>query len=312
VNLPEPYTPSAATRRAIAERNAALAADPIMLPNKFRLGDTVGLLTLCAWIEREYGPKTFFCQHYPATLDTLLSFYPDHSFIAPAIEAPAEVVELDTDKPSLWRWQSYFQHIGFRLVFHTDKEPEYDIVYAPLLDADYDRQRILHPTFAVELALALEARYPGRVLILSHDWGYHDRKLFADAAVAYNVPSRIAPRLEGLNVQELPLKAAIEHIGSCKVFIGNDTGLSHVAGAFPNVKQCALYSADLTALHAARDKGTEGREHSEMLEALTGFYGHFDSTPNKHPDNIKVIQFYHGGYDGFTLNETLQQVEKWL
>lgn len=308
MNLPETLSPREASTldREYDALMTALTSPEIRLTNSYRIGDTVALLTLMTWIEQQYGPKVWYLENPDTygcfnTIQTLWRFCDRIGELEIDSAAYDSVPILQDGKPSLWWWNAYFNHIDFRLEFTplVNRAPlvTAPIIFAPLLTVPYRREREMSPRFALTLAEYLSKLYPGKLLVVADELAPHDLERFR--------------KLEAVTVIAAPLAEVIAAIGGCRLFLGGDTGLSHIAGCFPNVKQVALYSRENRMLHD-RWGVTVNKGHTELMERLTGYRAGYDAAPSKHADSLEIIYFTNHGDDETTLPATLERVEKWI
>lgn len=305
---------AAEIERLHAAHMTALASPEIRLPNAYRIGDTVALLTLLTWLERQYGAKTWYIDQpdkygFRKTVETLRRFCPaidDLTLVfngcePPSPVAPARYQTIPTFQdgcPSLWWWNQFFNHQDYRLQFEVRPSMiTAPILFAPLLTVPYRREREMSHLFCLTLAELLAKMYPGRMAMIVDELHPHDLERFR--------------RIPALQMVSAPLPDVIAAIGQSRVFIGGDTGLSHIAGCFDEVRQVALYSRENRELHDAWEQ-TTNRMHGEVMEMLTGYRAHYDAAPNKHAMNLDVIYFTNHGLDETTLEATLKAVERGL
>jgi hypothetical protein len=309
------------TPQAIATLRHALASEHIALSNlKYRLGDTVALLAIRAWVEARYGAgdtahhhrsqKTWYLRADAPALKLLRHYLPDPVGEAPdgrssladflsISSAPDNHGTLDDTDVGFWYFNDLFHHEGFRLNFTPRRRPDgrsvrlpYRVIFAPLVEADYSCTRTLAMPFVVELANALAERFPHQVCVIAPPaMSSIDREIFATRVRA--------------DVRQAPLADVIDAIAATPMFIGCDTGLSHVAACFPDVRQIALYGAENARYHADRDRGST-RRLGEVLHAITGHRATYNAYPLK--ADCTVIEFEHHGMDGVTLERVMEEV----
>lgn len=275
-----------------------LTKQHLVFPNKYRIGDSVALATLRAWVESKHGKKDWYEQFDNTTLPILSQFIPDKPqwynvrLICDEMGRLKEEAS-EFDDGNLWIWNDVFYQTGFRLDFVADSprmEPP-RILFAPLLEADYSAERCMHMRFAVELIEELKKTDDVTVLI-PKDVNNVDLELLGESGAKL------------LSVPHLPeLIRVIAHSG---IYIGGDTGLSHIAGCFPSLRQIALHDRANTERHNETDFDHQQRDR-EYIATLSGVEGKYRSTPNKH--TCHEIYFDHGGCDGVTIGKVIDAVE---
>jgi hypothetical protein len=111
------------------------------------------------------------------------------------------------------------------------------------MECGYSTERVFHPTFVESvIALLSPEALPesaiGRV-VMPLDPSLNTRDVITVACERYGVP-----------IIEEPLPKLIERMAQTTLWIGGDTGLSHVAGVFPDVVQLSLHDRGNTFRHS--------------------------------------------------------------
>jgi hypothetical protein len=291
-----PTTPDTLTAQA-DEIRQAFASDHIVFQNpEYRMGDTVALLSMCAWIEATYGPKTFYVKSPVGDAPNLQRFRPQGVRVLEfweASEAPKDAGTIADLGVAFWYWNDLLEQEGFRFELESPSPGRYPIVFHPLLEVDYHDERRMAPIFCLEVAHRLTQRYPGQVLILADGLSSHDLELWRRAKLA--------------TVLAAPLADVFELIGSARVFIGGDTGLSHVAGCFAGVRQVAIYSKEVE-----EDKQSEQSDLGAILEAATGRGTIYNAYPNKPRHDCRRLLMSDGGTTGNTVREVIATVREFM
>lgn len=270
-----------------------LQAKHLVLPNKYRIGDAVALIGLRKWVEGQYGSISWYLEHANNVLPLLSTFVPGGMEWYDAKSAPEDAEIFDDG--NLWIWNDVFYQTGFRFDWHVEPtEQRYSVVFAPLVEVDYGVERAMRMAFVEMLAVRL-SQIPGSAILLPEYVNSHDLRRL----------SRTGATL----VMEPNLRKAISLIGNCDLFIGGDTGLSHIAGCFPNVKQISLHSKEKTDTH--NETEFDHLQHDrEYIEAISGVAGQYRATPNKH--DCRDIFFEYGGMDGKSFPVVLRAIDELL
>mgnify|MGYP001584764519 CR=1 FL=1 len=278
-----------------------LSAEHLIFPNPYRIGDAVALMTLRAWIEARHGKKTWYLAQQNDALPILSKFVPGGMKWFDPNEKPltrrhiagapddAEVF----DDGNLWIWNDVFHKEGFRLDWEAPStEQRYRIIFAPLPEVDYGTERAMQMTFVEQVAKRL-TNIEGVVVLLPETMSTHDwRRLRRTGATLLTEPS---------------LERAITLIGNCGLFIGGDTGFSHIAGCFPSVQQISLHSKEKTDRHNEMEFD-HLQDDREYTEAISGVVGMYRATPNK--QSCRDIFFEHGGMDGKSFAATMRAIDE--
>lgn len=270
-----------------------LTAEHLILPNPYRIGDAVAVITLRAWVEKRYGKKAWYLSVANNTLPLLSEFVPGGMEWLPAKAAPEGATVFD-DR-NLWAWNDVFYQTGFRLDWHVPPtEGQYRIIFAPLTEVDYGIERVMRMQFVEMIARRL-SQIPGSAILLPKYVNRHDLHYLSQTGATLLV--------------EPDLRRAIALIGNAELFIGGDTGFSHIAGCFPSVKQISLHSKEKTDRHNETEfdhlKGDR-----EYIEAISGVAGKYRATPNKH--SCRDIFFEYGGMDGKSFPAVLRAIDELL
>lgn len=267
-----------------------MTAEHLILPNPYRIGDAVALMTLRAWIEERHGRKRWYLARANATLPILSEFVSGDMEWLSAEHAPgtAEVF----DDRNLWLWNDVFYQTGFRLDWQAPAtDSKYRIVFAPLTEVDYGVERAMRMQFVEMIARRL-SQIPGSAILLPEHVNRHDLHYLKETGATLIV--------------EPNLRRVITLIGNAEMFIGGDTGLSHVAGCFPGVRQISLHSKEKTDRHNETEfdhlKGDR-----EYIEAISGVSAQYRATPNKR--DCRDIFFEHGGMDGKSFPAVLRAID---
>lgn len=275
-----------------------LASPTLTLPNKYRIGDSIAVMLLCALINERCGEKHWRLTHPNYMTQTIIPRYMGMQW-EPGTDVPEHVF----DDVNLWIWNDIFLRIGHRVDWQpvTDRMPKHRVVFAPLFEADYAAERAMHPHFVRDLAMMLAKEYGDTaVILLPERISYHDFELLRTVPLAKMYVS---------------LPEAIEIIGNCDLFIGGDTGLSHIAGCFPLVQQIALHDRQNTERHVER-KYDHACEHRGEILAVADVLGlgvtdcEYRSFPNKASAACRL--FDHGGADGRTLDWVMAEAARLL
>lgn len=278
------------------------AVRPRIHPYRYRMGDSIALLTLRRVIERATSPGPWFIgddrsrSTYNvlaslAGMDKALALPPDGSLPDGAVEV---------NDVNLWIWNNIFRQCGIGLELSVDapEDPMFTTVIAPLMGADYATGRIMHPRFVLDLIAAVE-RHRDRVCVLiPTDIDMHAYRDLEES---------------GATLVRARLIDAIRIISRARLFIGGDTGLSHIAGCFPVPVQIALHDRQNLADHNEK-RFDHKREHREVILAHARELGvalpdgspvttaEYDSFANKQtPGALHRLLFDNGGVDGATV-----------
>lgn len=296
------------TRAAAIIEALESGAPQIALESRYRIGDAVAVLLMTKLIEQRYGPKQWvllqpnniFCGLFEEYIQAAGNAMPD--ILMPrdgqAMQRTLALPRLPDDG-RLWMWNQVCHQIGFRLDWAPTKQRPYRIVFAPLPEADYSAERCMHPYFIRDLAQHL-SQFPDAVMILPEKPGYHDFDLFREIPIM---------KIHG------PMRECIEIIGNADIFIGGDTGFSHIAGCFPNVRQIAVHDRANTERHVEREYDHMA-EHREFVLAVCAALGvdvhdtEYRSFPNKR--NATCILSDYGGMDGHAMKEALIAMDRML
>lgn len=289
--------------------------DHVILCNSsgYRLGDSVAALNMMKWIDRNFGKKTYYLEQSRERLSFIYQMGLDTCTVEelPAVKPISELPDNAdatryNDDGHLWIWNDVLWRQGIRSHFALPQEcnRSYRVVFAPLLEADYSQERCLRQSFVLDLCQELKRRFGNEAIILRPDresyyvWeGFH------------------GIGRQDITTMKAPLDEAVRVIASCELFIGCDTGLSHIAGCFPTVKQIALH--DRGNLETHLEQGTHDgkghmRKHEEAVHAITNSWGKYRSFPNKSIDNLACILFDHGGMAGDALRKTIRAMNSLL
>ena len=111
---------------------------------------------------------------------------------------------------------------------------------------------------------------------------------------------------------EAPRREVIERIATCRLFIGGDTGFSHVAGLYDNVRQIALHDRANTERHndPTFDHQRLSRERVIAFARVLGIEverTEYMAFPNK--ANVCRILFDRNGSDGRTIEALATAIE---
>lgn len=288
-----PINPEVDIQRRADDLLEALQSDHIVFQNEdYKMGDTVALLTICAWIESKYGPKQFYLTGTAKHLPILQQIITGSIQFKNAGDAPGTAKMIDDIDTMFWYYNDLFQHEGFRL-----SAPSYvglyPIVFAPLLEVDYHYGRRMSPTFCLELAYRLSLAYPGRVLVLADQLSSHDLEFWRLANCA--------------KVLAAPTAEVCQIIAGARVFIGGDTGLSHIAGCF-DINQVAIYSRQVEEDQRKRDVD---KERGQIFEKVSGYRTTYNAWPNKRTAHCTQILMERGGTFQ-TINDTMFAVRYYM
>lgn len=275
-----------------------LSAEHLIFPNPYRIGDAVALMTLRAWIEARHGKKTWYLARENNVLPILSKFVREWDNLfsmegqwLPLASAPSDVEIFDDG--NLWIWNDVFYKEGFRLDWEAPQtEQRYRIIFAPLPEVDYGTERAMQMAFIEQVAKRL-ANIEGAVILLPESVSAHDLRRFKRTGVTL--------------LAEPNLERAITLIGNCGLFIGGDTGFSHIAGCFPDVQQISLHSKEKTDRHNETEFD-HLKDDREYTEAISGVAGTYRATPNKH--SCRDIYFEHGGMDGKSFAATMRAIDE--
>lgn len=293
-------------------RTPNLTAKHLLLPNRYRIGDSVAVMLLRKWVEDRYGKKDWYLEYPNTVLSTLSRFVvEDWAWYDRRLAYEEDGVTLKEhvemfDDVNLWIWNDVFYRTGHRLDLHV---PEVQgvpkVLFAPLLEADYSAERTMHPLFVVDVINALKGS-DFAVLMPETINNADARDIEATGAAMISVST---------------LEEVIVLLGNTELFIGGDTGLSHIAGLFPDVKQVALHDRRNTERHIETIYDHNGQSRRRIREIIgegevrkmylqsDGYnLPHYRSTPNKR--GAVEIFFDHNGADGVTLGKVVEAVEK--
>lgn len=288
-----------------------LDAPTLALPNAYRIGDACAVMMLRKLIEDRCGPKTWVLAQQNRWLNLLTKYAVDEQVRAWQWSVSAHPTEVavpidDVETYNLWILNDCFYRLGHRVDLAPRAARHYEIVFAPLTECDYSVERTMHPRFVEELAMHL-GKIDAAVIVLvdnpnQHDWHWLRRC--------------------GATVTFAPLEEAIEIIGNCELFIGGDTGLTHIAGMFPNVQQIALHSRTDTERKIAHSRSEYNEQRGPIMELMAALGCpvedcEYRSFPNKRPiagagdatgngADARAILFDHNGMDGETPKRIVQ------
>jgi hypothetical protein len=272
----------------------------LLLPNRYRIGDAVAVMTLRHWVDTNYGAKDWYLATPNATLATLSQFVagkawqwygPEHT-IDRTTGRRRDFIET-FDDVNLWLWNDYFHWEGFRLDLTVPRMPmgAPRVLFAPLLEVDYAPERAMHIRFVVELCRAM-AGEEGFAVLKPRRMNRRDEKMIRATGVDF------------VSAADTATLAVL--IGNADVFIGGDTGTSHIAGTFPHVRQIALHDRLNTERHNETEFDHQREARMKIRQYLVSCPDdgpRYRSTPNK--TTAHVIYFDHNGWDGKTLDETV-------
>lgn len=281
----------------------------LMLPNHYRIGDTIAAMTLRAWVDRNHGGHDWYLAHPNPHIRTLSGFVttPDapwqwydasHAYTPVTGRLRSHVSILDD--VNLWLWNDYFHWEGFRLDMAAPMIPmgAPRVLFAPLLEVDYAPERAMSIRFVVELCRALRD-VEGFAVLMPPKINPVDRRW-----------------INGTNVETIEagdLAALTMFIGNARVFIGGDTGTSHIAGCFPHVGQVALHDRLNTERHNEREFDHQAKAREKIRRYLVTCPDdgpHYRSTPNKR--ECRCLFFDHNGWDHRTLDAAVTAVHELL
>jgi hypothetical protein len=280
-------------------RTPDLTRTGLILRNSTRIGDSIAVLTLMRWIDERHGRKRWFLVNDAPALVTLASFMEDPPGVPPLDIRPIEAAPDDAefvDEVNLWVWNDVWYQTGHGITLQAAPRPLYPILFAPLLEADYSIERIMHPRFVLELAERLAIEYPGQAAMLFDSRvNTHDLR-----SLAGPLPILIISKLTEL----------VPVLTGSRVFIGGDSGLSHVVGAMPHVRQIALHDRENTEQHNETEFDHLKKDR-ETIAAICDVEGEYRSTPNKH-DGLTTLFFDDNGNDGRTLGAVMRAVNGYM
>lgn len=183
-----------------------------------RMGDKVACIAIAKYLRDKYDTDIVFIEHEISKTPFMLSHYklPSRIKVAsyhPADEIPFLDLHTQGNNDALWVFNPYLNAIGVHPEMHLRESfvQHNDIVFAPLVDVEYNKRREMD--YDACLQQIEELKKDHNVTVLAKD--------FPDAP-------------------NLSLKECIEKIAGASLFIGGDSGFSHVAAAL-GVKQIALY-----------------------------------------------------------------------
>lgn len=239
-----------------------LDAEHLAFKARYRMGDQIALLTMIALVERQRsllrpdGVKpTWYAMDGPAATALKDLLAPD----LPPIHSHAQLGELPHGgrefeeflpviESNLWQWNWYFKHTDFRLpVLQYDQTEPKHVIFAPLLECGYSQDRTMHPWFVETLIYTvarpiLESGGKFSVLMPSAP------SLFTRSVIERSCSYASHP----VEIISAPLPTVIRTIAKSGMYIGGDTGLSHVAGCIPHVHQLSLHDKGNTERHVER------------------------------------------------------------
>lgn len=140
------------------------------------------------------------------------------TFTLKSPDEPLDGLDIHTcghEIPSLWVLNSYLASIGIRPKLSINSQKHGHVVFGVLADVEYNERRDMSLQCIADTVKELERE-------------------------GYTVDVLADKEYPGLHVMRMPFKEALEHVAGASVFIGGDTGFSHVAAAC-GVPQVALY-----------------------------------------------------------------------
>lgn len=272
--------------------------DSILLANQYRMGDMIALLDMCAYLNIHYGMKKWFLHYEDGVLPILqrhLKKYRMEEFnvaIETAPQSMRQSLPIFNDQ-NLWIWNDVLKRSGCRQEYQAVHQRNYDIVIAPLHRVDYSNGRAMSEKFTVELINGIIGAY-GRekvLVLLPDDTSIHDMIQLNKCRA---------------NMSKALLTEAFNLIGSARVFIGGDTGLTHFAGHVPGLHTIALHDRATTLRHNEKEFDHQQKSR-DYIAALTGIEGEYYAFPNS--DSSTDILFDHHGDDGVTTSVVLTTLE---
>lgn len=278
--------------------DALRSAPAIRLGNEYRIGDAVAVMLLRKYIDQHFGKKEWYLAKPNAVLSLLSARLPDEDWDWKTSSTSSAIANFD--EVNLWLWNDVWYREGFRLDLTPHPSPmQFDVLFAPLLEVDYSMARAMHSLFVLGAIRALKelTEEAGLTLgvLLPPTVGYHDF-------------SRLS--LTGATLIRTDLSSSVDMVGHCRVFVGGDTGLSHVCGCYPHVKQVALHDRSNTEHHNEREFDHQ-KTSREVIATYTGVEAQYRSTPNKR-EGCAEIYFDHGGMDAHTLEQMMEAVKNHL
>lgn len=306
MNMDTSMRPSGGTLAATIP-NIAAATD-VALYSHYRMGDVVAAMLMMSLVDAKAGPKRWWLAEPNPLFATLGQFVWVGGDVAPTVAPLVEykgngdgLVELPDDG-RLWIWNDVCYRTGYRMEAAPSRQRPYRIIFAPLYEADYATERCMHPYFARDVARHL-SQFEDAVMLLPERINVHDLELVRDIPI----PKVHAPLIE-----------VVEMIGNAELFVGGDTGLSHVAGLFGGVKQIELHDRENTARHVERefDHMKSNREHvlgiCEQLgiDVTDAEYRSFANKPEERGARYRLYD--NGGMDGETMRWLLHTIGELL
>jgi hypothetical protein len=268
--------------------------EPVIFVNRYRMGDSIALLHLANWLRQTCGTTEFYLRFPNAMLTDFWPLFLNGEAFSFHDEqhAPAHAVEFDDI--NLWMWNDAFYRLRERIAegeglldpcvtFTPTRQRHYRIVFAPLVEADYSAERIMHPRFVTKVAQMIAERFPDDAIIIGDQYSTHDLRMIRETGLPVLVNA--------------PLGEVVNIIGNCELFIGGDTGLSHVAGCFPEVRQVALHDRKNTELHNETEFD-HLKTNRTAIYVLSGLETRYRSTACK--VGTEVLLFDNGGMDDRT------------
>lgn len=278
-----------------------LATDALLLPNRYRIGDTVALLTLMQWIDERVGKKRWAFENLPGSIATLvpLTGYPFET-----VTSGADTVAV-FDDVNLWVWNDLFRKAGYQPTWKADEGYFAErLFFAPLLQVGYSTGRLMRLRTACEIVERL-SEITFVTVVQSPDMTDDDVDRLREA---------------GAGIFGASLADVIEEVRSdAWCYVGCDTGLSHVVARFPHVRQIALHDRRNTERHQETEFDHLS-EHKALIGPIVEQYGTdaeraalesltYDSVPNK--DGIETVLFDRHGADGTTPERIADIVRAW-
>lgn len=291
---------------------------------RYRMGDQIALMTLQSFIDerrRMNGtpPATWYAPDGPAItalatmIDADVAPVHKHSDIPTMTDGDREGKDYYVvHDVNLWQWNWLFRHIGYRIPMKPDavaaaRHPR-RVTFAPLMECGYSNERAMHPRF-VEDVIAVLADADDAVVIMPHNPALHHRRIIDEACTRH-----------GIAVTSGDLRAVTHTILHSGLFIGGDTGLSHVAGCFDHVRQIAVHDRANTERHIERDYDHQQYARTPIIATATALGIQppcdgwdamtYDSFPNK--AHATRLLFDNGGIDGVTVRAITHTVERFL